>query len=72
MDTVEVLIITPCVGGVDLGGMGERRKQCASATTTTTHRLDLSQEKRGEREEETRRGRERCAEMLREGGGGWR
>lgn len=42
MDTVEVLIITPCVGGVDLGGMGERRKQCASATTT--HRLDLSQE----------------------------
>lgn len=47
MDMVEVLIITPCVGGVDLGGTGERRKQCASATTTTTtttHRLDLSQE----------------------------
>lgn len=43
MDMVEVLIITPCVGGVDLGGTGERRKQCASATTTT-HRLDLSQE----------------------------
>lgn len=42
MDRVEVLIITPCVGGVDLGGTGERRKQCASATTT--HRLDLSQE----------------------------
>lgn len=46
MDMEEVLIITPCVGGVDLGGMRERRKQCASATTatTTTHCLDLSQE----------------------------
>lgn len=60
MDTVEVLIITPCVGGVDLGGTGERRKQCASATTTT-HRLDLSQES-------VERGRERCAEMQRGGG----
>lgn len=50
MDTVEVLIITPCVGGVDLGGTGERRKQCASAATTT-HCLDLSQEsmERGKR-----------------------
>lgn len=46
MDMAEVLIITPCVGGVDLGGTGERREQCASAAAAAaaTHRLDLSQE----------------------------
>lgn len=67
MDMVEVLIITPCVGGVDLGETGERRKQCASATTT--HRLDLSQEsvERGGKDKR-RGGRDvpRCCE--REGG----
>lgn len=68
MDPVEVLIITPCVGGVDLGGTGERRKQCASATTT--HRLDLSQESMGR----GRKTRGEEGEMFRDsarGGGCW-
>lgn len=68
MDMVEVLIITPCVGGVDLcvrerekreRQERERRKQCASATT---HRLDLSQET-GERGRNRER-RERCTETV--------